>query len=368
MYTEFVRKVDMRLTAIFILLLGLSSIAVAQRPPVTPVVPVVSTPTNTPVPDDSRLQVCTGPTLPGFEPYIIRQGDRLADLLRGIPNATVTQIAALNCIDNPEAPPVGAVIWLPARPVLDAAPAGEAAAAAIISLSASAETVQNQSSVAFSWDAQGTRAYFYACPADPELDCTRPLGTQPLPLAYTLDNIGGFRYPGPVRYRLEVQGVDGSVTEDVTVEVTCSQQPLYADSVAPCPADPAQAVFGAWQPFQGGVMMWFFDRREIWVMVNETREILILPDTYIEGDPELDETAPDGFFVPIRGFGQAWDRLGRAEGIMGWGLTESIGFDSARQQATANSFTTYIQGPGDTVYAVTIIPQLDVAYWTQASG
>lgn len=342
----------------------------AQAPRVTPAVPLVQTPTNTPVPDDPRLSVCTGPTLPGFEPHIIREGERLADLLRGIPNVSVMQIAALNCIDNPEAPPVGAVIWLPQRPTPDTAEAGDTAApAAIRSFSASAETVANQSVVDFSWEATGSAAYFYACPVHAEEICPRPLNAQPLPLDYTLRGIGGFAYPGAARFRLEVEGSEGAVTEDVSIEVTCTQESLLpASELYPCPQDPPLTVFGAWQPFQGGIMMWFFDRREIWVLLNEGKRVLILPDTYTEGDPELDDTAPDGYFVPIRGFGQAWDRLGRAEGIMGWGITDSIGFDSARQAAGPRSFTTYIQGPGDTVYAITHIPQLDIAYWTQVAG
>ncbi len=355
---------------LLLLLLILTPAAYAQSTPVRPIVPIVPTPTSTPVPDDARLAVCTAPTLDGFEPYIIREGERLADLLRDMPGVSVTQIAALNCLDNPEAPPPGAVIWLPARPPLAGPDVAEDEAAEIIELTASAETIQNLSSVDFQWQATGSHAYFYACPHETEENCPRPLNAPPRPLETMLAGVGAFIYPGAVRYRLEVHGGGEIVTQDITIEVTCSQQPLLPDEDGryPCPQDPAQAVFAAWQPFQGGVMMWFSDRREIWVMVNEGNQVLILPDTYIEGDPELDEEAPEGLFVPIRGFGQAWDRLGRAEGIMGWGMTEGIGFDSARQAAGPRSFTTYIQGPGDTVYAITHIPQLDIAYWTQVAG
>lgn len=361
----------MKKVSIFLLLLFMTSTAHAQSTPVTPVVPIVPTPTSTPVPNDARLAVCTAPTLEGFEPHILREGERLADLLRGIPGVTVTQIAALNCIDNPEAPPPGAVIWMPARPPQESPAEASGDPAQVLELSASTETVQNLSSVDFIWRAQGDEAYFYACPsAAEEADCPRPLSAQPLPLQYTLTGIGGFHYPGSIRYRLEVSGGDEVATEDIIIEVTCSQQSLLPDDEGryPCPQDPPQAIFAAWQPFQGGVMMWFSDRREIWVMLNESSEVLILPDTYIEGDPELDDEAPEGLHVPIRGFGQAWDRLGRAEGIMGWGMSESVGFDSARQAAGPRSFTTYIQGPGATVYAVTHIPQLDIAYWTQVAG
>src|SRR5690606_11903048 len=237
--------------------------------------------------------------------------------------------------------------------------------AEISAFAASADTVQNQDAVNFSWEAEGSAAYFYACPAHAAESCPRPLGTQPLPVDYTITDIGGFLYPGTVRFRLEVVSAEETLTEDITLEVTCSQQSLLPnEGEYACPQDPAQAVFAAWQPFQGGIMMWFFDRDEIWVMLNEGNRLLILEDIYEEGAPELDDEAPDDLFTPTRGFGQAWDRLGKAEGVMGWGVQESIGFDSARQAAGPRSFTTYIQGPGETVYAVTYIPQLDIGYWT----
>ncbi len=347
-----------------------AGIAAAQSGTVTPAIPQIGTPTPTPIPEDPRLSVCTGPTLSGFAPYIVRAGDRLADLLRGIPGVSVTQIASLNCIDNPEALPAGAVIWLPAQPALDAEPDSSDDDAEIMTFEASAETVQNQAAVDFSWEATGSAAYFYACPFNAtEAACPRPFGVQALPVEYTITDIGGFIYPGDVRYRLEVIGEEETVTEDVTLAVTCSQPPLVPnEGQYPCPQDPAQSVFAAWQPFQGGIMMWFFDRDEIWVMLNEDNRLIILEDTYEEGAEELDDEAPENFFTPTRGFGQAWNRLGRAEGLLGWGLQDSIGFDSARQAAGPRSFTTYIQGPGESVYAITYIPQLDIGYWTQVAG
>src|SRR5689334_5838056 len=99
---------------LLLLILGLAvfaGVVSAQDEAVTPAVP--QRPTATPLPDDPRLTICTAPTLDGFAPYIVRAGDTLASLLTGTPNISVTQLAALNCIDNPEALPVGAVIWLP---------------------------------------------------------------------------------------------------------------------------------------------------------------------------------------------------------------------------------------------------------------
>src|SRR5687768_2337292 len=52
---------------------------------------------------DSRLATCNAHLLPGFVPYTIREGDRLGDVIVGADNVTVTQLAAMNCIDDPTA-------------------------------------------------------------------------------------------------------------------------------------------------------------------------------------------------------------------------------------------------------------------------
>jgi hypothetical protein len=49
-------------------------------------------------------------------------------------------------------------------------------------------------------------------------------------------------------------------------------------------------------------------------------------------------------------------------------MSTEIGFDSARQPAGRTSYTTYIQGPGETVYAITEIPGMEMGYWAQVAG
>lgn len=336
------------------------------------VTPSALTPTPTPAPEDARLSICSAPKLDGFMPYVIRQGDRLADLLVGVPNISVTQLAALNCIDDPEALPVGAVIWLPNQPDMGEAAAQGAASAEnpqIVDFSASAETVPNQAGITFSWEAVGDEAYFYACPTKSAEDCPRPLNATPVPLRHATPTISGFQYAGPLRYRLEVSGAGETVTEDVTIEIMCSQHSLGAFSgFEACPTSPPMAVFAAWQPFQGGVMLWFSDTRQIWVMTNADHRVQVFDDLYQEGDPSPTEAAPEGLVTPARGFGRIWEQLGGAESALGWGMASETGFDSARQSASLRSYTTYIQGPGATIYAVTIIPQLEAGFWTQVQN
>lgn len=332
------------------------------------VTPAVIIPTPTLIPEDARLTVCTGPTLEGFAPHIVRPGETLADLLRGIPNVSVSQLAALNCIDDPAALPVGAVVWIPAPPPGDSAAVPEPEAARILRFAASQQQVQNQSPVTFTWEAEGEQAFFYACPGDAALPCDRPLTATPVPLRHTTTEAGGFQYAGPARFRLEVTSGLVTATQDITLTITCSQPPLGpSNGFTACPQDPPATVFAAWQPFEGGVMMWFFDTREIWVMTSADHRIQVFPDTFVEGMADPDFEAPVERFVPVRGFGRVWDELGGPESALGWALAPETGLDSARQAASRRSFTTYIKGPGDTVYAVTQIPQLGIGLWAQVS-
>lgn len=335
---------------------------------VTPAVP--QKPTSTPAPDDPRLNVCSAPTLDGFEPYIIRPGDTLAALLVGVPNISVTQLAALNCIDDPHALPIGAVIWIPEREISgeegEAAEDAESNEPEIMRFEAESDSVHNQAGVVLSWQAAGETAYLYTCPADDDIDCARPFNAEPLPLNFTTEPISGFLYEGTVRYRLEVIGGDAAVTEDVTVDVTCSQDWLGQSTGAqPCPQEPPKAIFAAWQPFENGVMMWFSDTEQIWVMTNADNRVQVFDDLYMEGEPDPEAEAPQGLFTPVRGFGKVWEQLGGADSPLGWAMTPEIGFDSARQPASPRSYTVYVKGPDVIIYAVTIIPQIDVGYWVQ---
>lgn len=328
---------------------------------------------------DSRLGICNAHTLPDFVPYTIREGDRLGDLLIGADSLTVTQLAALNCLDDPSALPVGATIWIPgaAQPDSAASTSSESTAeattqatdkVAITAFSADRDPIPNLEGATFEWDAAGDTAYFYTCPVDPDAPCSRPINAAPLPVTHALA-LEGFRYAGQMRFRLEVVGGEEQAVEDLTVEITCSQESLGLTSGnTACPEMPPLAVFGVWQPFENGVMIYFGDTREIYVMTNDGR-LQVYQDTFVEGmiEPELGDIPADRFPAQ-RGFGIVWRELGAGDSPLGWALAQEIGFDSARQPAGRLSYSTYIQGPGDTVYAVTLLPDSSAGFWAQVKG
>jgi hypothetical protein len=369
----------MRILSLLLLLLASTVFALpSAAQEATPVVPGANLPpvaTVTPEGDDPRLSICTAPTLDGFVPHVIRPGERLADLLTGAPQISVTQLAALNCLDDPAALPVGAVIWIPGpsasappAPAAEAEAETEDAAEPVIRLfRASALSAQNQSPITFSWEAEGAAAYFYACPGSLTSACERPL-TAAAPLSGEI-TLSDFRYAGLKRFRLEVISGAETAAEEITVEITCSQESLGpVTGHAACPQEPPLSVFAAWQPFEGGVMLWFSDTEEIWVLTHIGQRVVVYVDDYMEGMPDPTADAPAGLFTPVRGFGRVWAALGGGDSILGWALAPETGFDSARQPAGSRSYTTFVQGPGDTVYAVTRIPQLEVGLWTQVAG
>lgn len=320
---------------------------------------------------DARTAVCAAPTLPDFVPYVVRAGDRLAALVAGQNTITVTQLAALNCLDDPDALPVGAVIWLPEAPPAaaatpEASPAVTPQPAHIDAFSASAEAIINTDTVTLNWSARGSRAYLYLCLAAAPT-CSRPPSAAVLPLAGSL-SVAGYPYAGTYRYRLEVEGSAASVSADVSLAVTCAQEWLGGVGALPlCPEAPARTVFAVWQPFEHGALLWFSDVKQIFVLTDDGT-LRVYTDAYVEGEPDPAATAPAGLFTPLRGFGLLWETLGGAQGALGWATAPEAGFDGARQAAGHTSYTTYVAGPDGIVYAVTQLPGMEVGYWTQVAG
>lgn len=335
---------------------------------VGPVTLVTATPTLSPQ-DDPRTIICSAPDQPGFVPHLVRPGDRLADLLTGVLNLTATQAAALNCLDDSAALPVGSVIWLPETVTFettqphDADPSTDKAT--IQTFTASADSLQNTAALTFTWNATGSAAYFYPCNPDPQAACSRPASTQPLPLRYTTPEISNFRYAGDARYRLEIVDGEASTTQDVTIEITCAQPPLgQYNGLTPCPDAPAMTVSMVWQPFEHGLMIWSAETKQIWVLTDD-HQLQVVIDLYREGDAEPTDQAPDGLFVPQRGFGRVWSDLGGAESTLGWATAAETGVEVRYQPAGRVSYTTYYQFQDEdgARYAVTLLPGHDQGWW-----
>ena len=125
---------------------------------------------------------------------------------------------------------------------------------------------------------------------------------------------------------------------------------------------PIGKVYAAWQPFEKGVMIWWSDLDQIWVLINPTSgtfgQAYIYKDNWDESKAIPNNgTPPANRFAPTRGFGYIWGNY--QGGILpsnqlGWALAPELGYDSASR--TLSGSTILIGGPGDTEYRVTFIP------------
>ncbi|MEZ4671401.1 MAG: LysM peptidoglycan-binding domain-containing protein [Anaerolineae bacterium] len=250
--------------------------AAAQTPiPPPPPSPVILGPVNvvTPTPrppesDDPRPALCSAPFQTGWQAHVIETGDTLSELLGEQSNLSVTQLAALNCLDDPSSLPVGGVIWLPPAPA-DAAP------------------------------------------------------------------------------------------------THCMTLGQYTGTL-PCLSAPQQ-VTGAQQLFEGGMMIWRQDTGKIWVIDNDGM-VLVFNDTYREGDSNPTATAPNGLFVPSRGFGKVWMQLPGNHEPLGWATSFESQITLSVQAAGRVSYTTYIQLPDENVYALTLLPGQATGWWVKLTS
>lgn len=348
----------------------------AQTPAPVPITPAMIQPTGTatsiPVQtavrnrDEARLASCAAHTLPNFYLHVVLPGDTLRGLLSQIDNATVTQVAAVNCIDDPDDLPVGAVIWLPGSEVdMNTATVfstGEPLPE-IGTVIVNPERVSHIETITLSWRDNGYGGLLIACTLpDSDDDCWgRLLG---LYLPNRQVQLSGFQYPGTYRYRM-IMFSDGAYSQDVPrdvyFEVTCAYPWIRGVEIERCADAPPDSVTGAYQSFEGGVMLWFSDSHIIYFLQNDTHRVMTFEDTYREGELIETGTPPDGFFAPVRGFSKIWTYLQENGQDVGWALEPEVGAELLRQPAGRVSYTTYIGTP-DGVYAVTDIPTLTWAY------
>jgi hypothetical protein len=99
-----------------------------------------------------------------------------------------------------------------------------------------------------------------------------------------------------------------------------------------CPQDVAQALMLAQQPFEGGLMIWESDTRQIYVLLDDGTW-QGFADTWTEGvDLAYDPNLPPPPVQPQRGFGKVWrEQLGGPEAAIGWALANERAVDGWRQ-------------------------------------
>ena len=122
---------------------------------------------------------------------------------------------------------------------------------------------------------------------------------------------------GSITFSLVASDEAGNqVTEEATASIGgCEFENTLTDR---CPSSQV-TVTGAFQPFEGGYMVWRGDTRTIYVLFGDDSTWATYPDTWVEGDQVDTGEPPQGRAAPVRGFGKVWVNESLSDRL-GWGL------------------------------------------------
>lgn len=122
-------------------------------------------------------------------------------------------------------------------------------------------------------------------------------------------------------------------TLSVTISITCTHNALANTYPDICPSEASRPVQAAYQPFEGGFMVWHTNT--IYVFYD-SGIAYSFADTYAEGDAVTiaasSETAPASLYVPVRGFGKVWTTYPDVRNTLGWATAAEQGYTATIQQ------------------------------------
>jgi hypothetical protein len=133
-------------------------------------------------------------------------------------------------------------------------------------------------------------------------------------------------YVTAVTYYLGASDANGVILGTyATVGIIC----LYDEYIASeCPLTHGY-VPAAYEPFEGGHMVWRGDTGQIYVLYDDGRDRYYetYQDTWNEGEPiEIEEAPPQGLLAPVRGFGKLWASQAGVRDMLGWATAGEIGY------------------------------------------
>lgn len=228
---------------------------------------------------------------------------------------------------------------------------GAAGGPTIITLTVSPNPVERGGTVTVAWEVRdAARVNVYR--SNPANEFADFLTDQPSAGAWTL-TLPEYHVDS-AQFYLEAEGAGGVTAEaSVAVQVLCPYSYFFAaDEPEVCPLNEAVTQPAAWQPFERGSMLWRSDTGEIYVLLDEG-SVSIYEDTWQEGETFDVGDAPAGFVAPLRGFGKVWAENTDLQDLLGWAITDEIGYETQLQQSGDFRYpSTFIAWPDGRVIAI----------------
>jgi len=127
-----------------------------------------------------------------------------------------------------------------------------------------------------------------------------------------------------VDYTLYTANRGSSAT--AVVEINCPYTFFFGQADG-CPSGEAREVEAAYEEFEGGIMVWRGDTREIYVFYDDGTASYFLEANYA-GMPErpADAMPPLDRYAPVSGFGRVWSNAPGVRDRLGWALMTEQGY------------------------------------------
>jgi hypothetical protein len=127
-------------------------------------------------------------------------------------------------------------------------------------------------------------------------------------------------------------------------------------TLSPFPTETKQEIYIAQQSFEKGYMIWIQARKIVWVLIQNPSNPnvglwYVYQDSFDETVDQEDGSivAPDGKFVPRRGFGKLWRLTPGLREALGWAITPEFALNTEYKYQPGGFLdqdNRYIPGPG----------------------
>ncbi len=141
-------------------------------------------------------------------------------------------------------------------------------------------------------------------------------------------DVGGTLVADPMMTLYVMNDVSGQEAfASVVVPWPCDHGYFFQPGPQRCPQGAAIVTEGAYQPFEGGFMIWLprpdLPQPSIYAFTN-SGQLFVYPDTWSTGEPAnaSAETPPEGLFEPVGGFGKVWREQSLVRDSLGWGTAK----------------------------------------------
>jgi hypothetical protein len=339
------------LTLIALLLAACTLDIGIERTPTAP--PPTATGTTPTIPTASRTPTATESATPTDAPtltptHTARPGTRIAPTHTATVTAAPPPTATPGIVSTSTPPPTATITPTPTPT--------PATYDLIDSFEADPTTIDPGDPVTLTWEARGDVATLYTITPDGTLGewWEVPLvGSKTVTTSENARNLA--------RYALFVTEDDRTESMTVAITVRCTAAWFFTPEPDLCPQDPAVRTAAAFQPFEGGDMIWLGQFDWITVLFDDQGipAYATFANLWEEGMPESDPdiTPPEGRYQPVRGFGIVWrgeiDAAAyyRVRERLGWATAPEEGYTALYQCDSAAKYTTcYVTGPGGVIY------------------